>query len=252
MPEATKVEVAGAEVAGGCIVQPQLFIASPPVIEIEYAPDERDRVFKEIWDNLSQKDVSEYVEKKGVGARQLSYLPWSDCYSIITTEYPNTEYHTYWFPQEQEGGHWQRTFKEGSGYSVQVGITIKGIHKYIALPVMVGIPPKAVEQIDSFMVNTAIQRCGVKAASRFGLALYLYQGEDLPVDKPKVKPEVLATDEQKKLMFDLQKQLAFDDEGLKIGIKKAIGVSVAVANLTTSQADVVIAKMKEGLKRRSK
>lgn len=219
------------KVDGGCIVQPQsqLFIASPPVVEVEYAPDERDRVFKEIWDNLSKMDVSDYVEQKD----GLNYLPWSDCISILRTEYPDAQCHTYWFLSE--GGLWQKACHEVSGYSVQTGITIKGIHKFISLPIWSGRPPKAVIEPDSMHINTAIMRCIVKtAAFGFGLALYLYQGEDLPVAPepvnilpkpkpamlPKPKPaeqEVMLSDNQRK---GIEEALTFKDKVLSDTVKE--------------------------------
>lgn len=228
-----------------CLVKPEVF-------EIDYVPEEREATFKEIWDNLSRKDVGEFIKQK----HGLNFLPWSDCYSILLNEYPDAEYHTYWFPGEN--ARWNKYCAEVTGYSVQVGITIKGIHKFTSLPIWSGRPPKAVLEPDSMDINTAIQRCGVKAVAMFGLALYLYQGEDLPIDQqpepatsrepeaeqpPNTKPKVITT-EQKNRVLVLQKQLNFDDERLAIGIKKAIGDSVAVADMTASQADVVIAKMK--------
>ncbi len=261
--EPTKVEV-----TGGCIVQPQsqLFIVSPPVIEIDYTPEEREKTFREIWDNLSQKDVSEFVEQK----QGLNYLPWSDCIDILRGEYPDVQCHTYWFPLE---GRWLRTLQEVKGYSVQTSITINGINKSISLPIWSGRPPKAIEMPDSMDINTAIMRCTVKSAAfGFGLGLYIYRGEDLPVDvtpgkdlpverkletkaeQPKQETMLSEvnpiTTEQKNQILVLQKQLDFDDEGLAIGVNKAIGDSVAVADLTTAQADVVIAKMKDGVERR--
>lgn len=155
----------------------EVFVAKPEIELIAYEHGEEAAVFKEIFANLSQKDVSQFVEKK----QGLSYLPWSDCYNILVTEYPSTQYHIYWFPSSD--GQWHKYCPEIVGYSIQVGITIRGIHKFIPLPIWSGRPPKAVEHPDSMDVNTAIQRCGVKAAAMFGLALYLYQGEDLPVEK---------------------------------------------------------------------
>lgn len=221
--EPTKVKV-----DGGCIVQPQsqLFIISPPVIEIEYAPEERDCVFKEIWDNLSKMDVSDCVDQKD----GLNYLPWSDCISILRTEYPDTQCHTYWFPAE--GGLWQKACHEVSGYSVQTGITIKGIHKFISLPIWSGRPPKAVIEPDSMHINTAIMRCLVKtAAFGFGLGLYIYRGEDLPVEpqpepanmlpKPEPamlpKPEVMLSDNQREL---IDTALTFDDAKIPDVVKE--------------------------------
>jgi hypothetical protein len=42
-----------------------------------------------------------------------------------------------------------------------------------------------VPEPDAFQVNTAMQRCLVKAIALHGLGLYIYAGEDLPEPEPK-------------------------------------------------------------------
>jgi hypothetical protein len=43
---------------------------------------------------------------------------------------------------------------------------------------------KAIQNPDAMAVNTAMQRCLVKAIALHGLALYIYAGEDLPEEEP--------------------------------------------------------------------
>jgi hypothetical protein len=43
---------------------------------------------------------------------------------------------------------------------------------------------KAIQNPDAMAVNTAMQRCLVKAIALHGLALYIYSGEDLPDEEP--------------------------------------------------------------------
>jgi len=53
------------------------------------------------------------------------------------------------------------------------------------LPVM-DFRNKAIPNPDAFAVNTAMQRCMVKAIALHGLGLYIYAGEDLPeAEKPR-------------------------------------------------------------------
>jgi hypothetical protein len=49
---------------------------------------------------------------------------------------------------------------------------------------------KAIANPDAFAVNTAMQRCLVKAIALHGLGLYIYAGEDLPMAAPKEAPEL--------------------------------------------------------------
>jgi hypothetical protein len=46
---------------------------------------------------------------------------------------------------------------------------------------------KAIAEPDAFAVNTAMQRCLVKAIALHGLGLYIYAGEDLPLSSDETK-----------------------------------------------------------------
>jgi hypothetical protein len=48
---------------------------------------------------------------------------------------------------------------------------------------------QAIQNPDAFAVNTAMQRCLAKAIALHGIGLYIYAGEDLPVDDTPVDAE---------------------------------------------------------------
>ena len=62
---------------------------------------------------------------------------------------------------------------------VEVNVTIDGITLPEVFPVL-DFRNKAVQNPDSFQVNTAIKRALTKCYANFGLGLYIYAGEDLP------------------------------------------------------------------------
>jgi hypothetical protein len=68
--------------------------------------------------------------------------------------------------------------KDGTGM-VKVSVEIKGDIKTCLLPVL-DAKNKAIENPNSFSVNTAIMRCLAKCIAIHGLGLYIYAGEDLP------------------------------------------------------------------------
>ena len=82
-------------------------------------------------------------------------------------------------------------------------------------PATYAAPPDAdIPQITSFDVNKAIQRSLTKAVARHGLGLYIYAGEDLPIDDGEAKMnESLAkkitkadADKMTKILSDAQKE----------------------------------------------
>lgn len=97
------------------------------------------------------------------------------------------------------------------GYLVMTSVTIDDVTHEMWLPVMDGANKsmkdepytyqvkeyenrkwtgnyidKTVEAATMFDINTAIMRCLVKNIAMFGLGLYIYSGEDLPEERPKL------------------------------------------------------------------
>jgi len=112
---------------------------------------------------LSAIDVNKYTEKKG----SLTYLSWAWAVDQLMRHDPSANW-VYGEPVR-----WNET--------VMVFCTVTAFGKSMTcqLPVM-DHRNKAIPNPDSFAVNTAMQRCLVKAIALHGLGLYIYAGEDLP------------------------------------------------------------------------
>lgn len=120
---------------------------------------------------LAAIDVSAQVEKKN----NLSYLSWAWAVDRLLRADPNASW-TYGEPVMM-----------GQTMMVFCTVTAFGKPMTMQLPVM-DYKNKAIPNPDAFAVNTAMQRCLVKAIALHGLGLYIYAGEDLPYDEGKGAP----------------------------------------------------------------
>ena len=125
---------------------------------------------------LSKIDVSEHVEKKN----NFSYLSWSYAISQLRSFDPEATWEILRF----EGMPYLKT---ECGYFVEVAVTVKGLTLSQIHPVL-DHRNKPIEQPNAFQINTSIQRCLVKAIALHGLGLYIYAGEDLPMDNTPPEP----------------------------------------------------------------
>lgn len=126
---------------------------------------------------LAAVNVSGHIEKKN----GLSYLSWAWAYDYLMRLDPEAEI-TYGEPKM-------------FGETMMVYCTVKafGKSRTAHLPVM-DYKNKSIANPDAFQVNTAMQRCMVKAIALHGLGLYIYAGEDLPGegDSPRVAEKIEA------------------------------------------------------------
>jgi len=134
---------------------------------------------------LSKIDVSEHVEKKN----NFSYLSWSYAISQLRSFDPEATWEILRF----EGMPYLKT---ECGYFVEVAVTVKGLTLSQIHPVL-DHRNKPIEQPNAFQINTSIQRCLVKAIALHGLGLYIYAGEDLPMDN--TPPEHITAEQLGKL-----------------------------------------------------
>ena len=121
---------------------------------------------------LLKINVNDHTEKKN----GLTYLSWAWAWAEVLKYDPEATWvcHTY----GQQGSE-EPCMRIGKTAMVHVSVTIKGLRRECMLPVM-DHRNKAIQDPDSFAVNTAIMRCMTKAISMHGLGLYIYAGEDLP------------------------------------------------------------------------
>ena len=143
---------------------------------------------KMTYGEVAAINVNDHVEKKN----GLSYLSWAWAIDQLLREDPDAS----WEYAEPA------TFAGGT-MMVFCTVTAFGRARTMQLPVM-NHTNKAIPNPDAFAVNTAMQRCLVKAIALHGLGLYIYAGEDLPqggADEPEPEPE--ADPRMENLMADL-------------------------------------------------
>lgn len=124
------------------------------------------------FQELAAINVNEHVEKKN----GLSYLSWAWAWAELCKQDPDASFE-YGDPKPF-----------GDTLMVFCTVTAFGKPRTCHLPVM-DHRNKAIASPDAFQVNTAMQRCLVKAIALHGLGLYIYAGEDLPDGaEPEAKP----------------------------------------------------------------
>ena len=137
--------------------------------------------------NMLALNVNDHVEKKN----GLSYLSWAWAWAEVL----KIDHQAWW-----EAHEWQISrgdshrmvpymILDDNTAMVRVDVYINDIKRSCVLPVM-DHRNKPIENPNSFQVNTAIMRCLAKAIAMHGLGLYIYAGEDLPMEEEKeVKEE---------------------------------------------------------------
>ena len=134
--------------------------------------------YKEVWATLNALDLSEHHEKKG----KYTYLSWTDAWQILMEQYPFAAYE---FKPE--------TYESNETVMTHCTVKIGNLSRYMWLPVMdnrlVSIKNPTTREIQD-----ARMRCLVKCLAMYGLANYIYRGEDLP-DAAKDKAEAKVTEE---------------------------------------------------------
>lgn len=158
-----------------------------------------------VFDELFAINVNDKTEKKPSGGAELTYLSWPFAWAEVKRRYPEAHYEI-----ERFDG-LPYVFDPRTGYMVFTSVSIHGITHEMWLPVMDGannamkaepytvktkykeITVRAATMMD---INKTIMRCLVKNLAMFGMGLYIYAGEDLPV------PEVEQAKEERSDMIE--------------------------------------------------
>ena len=133
--------------------------------------------YKDIWETLSQVDVSKHTETKGEGNFKLTYLSWAWAWGVLMEHYPESQYS---FEEYEVNGIKLPycPFPDGSG-EVVCKVYIGGVARKMWLPVM-DYKNAAIKNPNARAISDAKMRCLVKCMALFGLGHYIYAGEDLP------------------------------------------------------------------------
>ena len=148
-----------------------------------------------VFDELNAINVNDKTEKKKSGSTELTYLSWTWAWAEVKKRFPDAHYEIV-----MHNG-LPYVYDENTGYMVFTNVTIDGITHMMWLPVMDGANKtmkkepykymvgkgerafeKSVEAISMFDINKTIMRCLTKNIAMFGLGLYIYAGEDLPIE----------------------------------------------------------------------
>jgi len=135
----------------------------------------------DIWAKLSKVDSKKLTTEKFGG---VEYIPWMVCHAVMMDQYP--EYT--WEFSEDATGREVHYFDDGSA-EVRCKMTVEGHTNITSLPVYKNL--KAITNPSSWDINSAKQRCRVKALAEFGLFHSLWDKDNaLSVDAPvSAKPE---------------------------------------------------------------
>lgn len=145
-----------------------------------------------VFNTLYKIDVSEKIKEKN----GLSYLSWASAWAEVKKLFPDATYKIY--PQiMDELGNKRFWHTDGKSGWVEVGVTINGVEQVEVLAIM-NLKNQAIpaDNITSTEANKAKQRCLVKACAMHGLALHIYEGEDIP-------ESVARAEELKELVTDV-------------------------------------------------
>lgn len=121
---------------------------------------------------LAKVNVNEHIEKKN----NLSYLSWAWAVDYMTRLDESAE----WEYREWDSKPYL-TLPDGT-CMVYCTVTFCGRKRTAHLPVM-DYKNKPIVNPDAFSINTTMQRALVKAIALHGLGLYIYAGEDLPMEE---------------------------------------------------------------------
>lgn len=162
---------------------------------------------KNMFQELNKVNMNGHIEKKN----GLTYLSWTYAWTELKKRYPKATYKIKQFGENQL----PYVYDKNTGYMVFTEVTIEDITHTMWLPVMDN-NNKAmknemytydtkykkgiiVQPATMFDINKTIMRCLVKNLAMFGLGLYIYAGEDLPIENEEEK----ANDEKVSLLKEL-------------------------------------------------
>lgn len=149
---------------------------------------------KSVFETLNAINVNGMTEKKKqTNGTTLTYLSWASAYQLAKANFNDLSYEV---ERNPETGlpYW---YDPLTGYMVFTKVTINGVTHEMWLPVldatnhaMKSEPYEVKTKYKTYTVpaasmadiNRSIMRCLTKCLGMHGLALYIYQGEDLPSD----------------------------------------------------------------------
>lgn len=152
---------------------------------------------EELFKKAIQLNVNDHTDLKN----NLTYLSWAWAWQEFLKICPEATYEIKKFTNPITGKTTTYLEDEDFGIMVFTSITARGVTREMWLPVMDGANKamrrqaytyvvgkgqnqyeKSVEAVSMFDINKTIMRCLTKNIAMFGLGMYIYAGEDLPIE----------------------------------------------------------------------
>ena len=165
-------------------------------------------------------------------------MSWCFAWGELLNKYPKSTYKVY----ERDNINY---FTDNRTCWVKVSVTVGEIEHIEMLPVM-DFKNKSIsfDAVTSVDVNKSIQRALTKAIARHGLGLYIYAGEDLPIDDYINKEYITNNQEEdiEELLLDSKSDVAKFLQHMRVS---------KISEIETSKYDSVIKMLNMKLKRLS-
>lgn len=208
---------------------------------------------KSVFEQLNSIDVKDHIEKKN----GLNYLSWAFAWAETKKKFPTATYQIKLFGENQL----PYVYDENTGYMVFTSVTINDLTHDMWLPVMDGANKTMkkdpytydtkykkgvrVESATMFDINKTIMRCLVKNIAMFGLGLYIFAGEDLPLGDDNSESEKSKLTHKEKISLLIQDINAkYKDNSGKLISNICLNYNIkSLFELTEQQLQVVRAKL---------
>lgn len=203
---------------------------------------------KNYFAEMAGMDVTKYLEKKN----GFSYMSWAHAVEQLKRKHPDAKINVKRFPEPETGGLLVPYIRTALGYFVEVEVIVNGVSVSEPFPVL-DFRNKPIAKPTTFDINNSIQRAKVKAIAGHGLGLYVYAGEDLPVDSDDKGPNQAPQNYQQQ---NYQPQQQYQNPPQQQNPYAATDQQkIAIRDLATQMAtlslgagasqDAVVARMKE-------
>lgn len=170
-------------------------VAEQVTAEVEENKIRREQ--EDLFKKAIQSNVNDHTDLKN----NLTYLSWAWAWQEFLKICPEATYEIKKFINPITGKTTTYLEDEDFGIMVFTSITARGVTREMWLPVMDGANKamrrqaytyvvgkgqnqyeKSVEAVSMFDINKTIMRCLTKNIAMFGVGLYIYAGEDLPIE----------------------------------------------------------------------
>lgn len=208
---------------------------------------------EDLFKKAIQLNVNDHTDLKN----NLTYLSWAWAWQEFLRICPEATYEIKKFTNPVTGKITTYLEDEEFGIMVFTSITARGVTREMWLPVMDGANKamkrkpytyvvgkgdkqyeKSVEAVSMFDINKTIMRCLTKNIAMFGVGLYIYAGEDLPIGlgEPCTAKQI-----------EKMKELAINEKNVLIRYKVD-----KLEELTYQQAEFVINTKQKALEKSKK